>query len=1020
MHKITKAAINRPVTVIVTLLALIVFGVVSIRGMSLKLMPDINIPMMVVMTTYPGASPEEVDENVTEKIRESCSTISGLKKTIMQSYENYGVIVFQFNYGTDLDQAHDDIRAKIDLILDDLPDKAGNPVIMEMDFEAFDDMQLAVTTDVEDSDLLNIIEDKLEPQLRRANALADVTITGGDEKYIAVRIIPEYAQQYGVTQAALVAAITGVNFSMPAGNVEYGNQTLNMESATHFNDLEKIREIPILTSRGNVIHLGDIADVQYGISDRTEISRYNGNGAISLGLKRKQSSTSVALSTQVNRILRDFTEENPNIHIETVYDSADEIVDTLISVAKTLVVGIVIAMAVIFLFFGDLKGSLIVGITMPISLLFALVCMYFAGISLNVVSLNGLVLSIGMITDNAVVVIEMCFKRQENGEDFKTAAYTGAKVVMGSIIGSTITTVVVYLPLVVLNGLAGQMFKQMGLTIVFVLLASLFSAITFVPFFFALYQPKERANNPVTKLVEKIAEWYGRLLEKVLSFKKLATLIAVVLFALAIYIASGMPTELIAQADEGIINIDVTFRPNTKLENMDDTVRALEQFITDCGYTDECSVSITESSASATVTAYRRDDLRLTTAQIIDEWNESLQHFSDNCEIKVSAGSTTMSASISSGASKSYDIAADDMESLTEASNRIKAVLEETPGILNVSSTLDGTGTRIMVDVDPDKAQSYGFNALQVSQMVYMNLNGSDAGEVTIGGKTYDIKVENPKDYYSSLTDVESMTFTNTRGKTVPLSEIADIRLEMGSQTVVRTDGRFSATVEAIMTEATQDEILEELEPKMDALDLGEGVNYITNMGDEIRDEEFGAIGQAIVIALYLVFMVMAIQFESIPSSLLIMLCIPFATIGSVLLLFVMNVKLSMTALLGVLMLAGIVVNNGIIYIDTTDQFRAAGEDIRSALIHAGKDRLRPILITTLTTELAMLPVAFKLAKNSESMQGMAVVIVGGLLASTILTLLLIPTFYLIFEKLRRSRKKITKDVETPAESAEG
>ena len=1013
MHRITKAAINRPVTVIVTLLALIVFGIVSIRGMSLKLMPDINIPMMVVMTTYPGASPEEVDENVTEKIRESCSTISGLKKTIMQSYENYGVIIFQFNYGTDLDEAHEDLRSKIDLVEDELPEKAGKPVIMEMDFDAFDDMQLAVTTDVEDSDLLNIIEDKLEPQLRHANALADVSITGGDEKYIAVRIIPEYAQQYGVSQSALVSAITGVNFSMPAGNVEYGNQMLNMESATHYNTLEKIREIPIQTSRGKVIHLGDIADVQFGISNQTELSRHNGNSAITLGLKRKQSSNSVALSTQVKKILKDFNEENPNIHIETVYDSADEIVETLLSVAKTLLVGIAIAMAVIFVFFGDLKGSLIVGITMPISLLFALVCMYFAGISLNVVSLNGLVLSIGMITDNAVVVIEMCFKRQENGEDFKTAAYTGAKTVMGSVIGSTITTVVVYLPLVVLNGLSGQMFKQMGLTIVFVLLASLISAITFVPFFFALYKPTERQNNPVTKLIDRIAEWYGRLLNRVLNYKKLATLIAVVVFGLSIYIATGMPTELIAQADEGIINIDVTFRPNTKLENMDETVRELEQFITDSGYTDESSVSIKESSASATLTAYKKDDLKMATSKIVDEWNESLNSFSDNCEIKVSEGSTTMSASISTGASKSYNIAADDMDSLAEACNRIKAVLEDTAGILNVTSTLDGTGTRIMVDVDPEKAQANGFTALQVSQMVYMNLNGSDAGEVTLGGKTYDIKVENPKDYYRSLADVESMTLTNTRGQTVPITEIADIRLEMGSMTIVRTDGRFSATVEAIMTADTQDAILDELEPKMEELDLGEGVNYITSMGDEIRDEEFGAIGQAIAIALYLVFMVMAIQFESIPSSLLIMLCIPFATIGSVLMLFVMNVKLSMTALLGVLMLAGIVVNNGIIYIDTTDQIRAEGVDIRNALILAGKDRLRPILITTLTTELAMLPVAFKLAKNSESMQGMAVVIVGGLLASTILTLLLIPTFYLIFEKLRRNHKKLTKAAAT-------
>ena len=306
-------------------------------------------------------------------------------------------------------------------------------------------------------------------------------------------------------------------------------------------------------------------------------------------------------------------------------------------------------------------------------------------------------------------------------------------------------------------------------------------------------------------------------------------------------------------------------------------------------------------------------------------------------------------------------------------------------------------------------ARAKGLNAAQLSQLIYVNMNGADAGELTIDHNKYDIKVEYPKGYYTSLDDVRSMTFTNSSGVEVPLSEIADIQFTQAAQTVTRTNGRFSASITALMTAETKDEIMDGVQERLDALTLPNGANFIENSITQTMNEEFSDIELAIAIALYLVFMVMSIQFESIAYSLLIMLCIPFAGIGSILLLLIMGVKVSMTVLLGVMMLAGLVVNNGIIYIDTTNQFREEGEDARSALAHAGRDRLRPILITTLTTELSMLPVALKLAKNAETMQGMAVVIVGGLIASTMLTLLLLPNFYLIFEKKDKKDKKNKK-----------
>ena len=1005
MFELTKAVIKRPVTVIVTLVGLVLFSIISVRSMDMKLMPDINIPMMVVAATYPGASPEEVDKNVIDKIRESCSTIADMKKTITQSYENYGMVLFQFNYGADMDQAREDIRAKLDLVQNDLPDDVKTPTIIEMDFDAMDDMTLSVSSKSEGVDVLKLVQDELDPQLHKAAAMADMTVTGGDESYIAVRIIPEYATQYGVNATTLVTAIKSLNYSMPAGNVSYGDQTLNMETSVEYNTLEKIRQIPITTARGTTIHLQDIANVSYGISEKTELSRYNGNETVSVSLKRKASSTSVTLSHQVKQIVDDFLAEHPDVSIEIIYDAADEIESTLKSVATTLVEGILIAMLVIFIFFGDLKGSLIVGSTMPISLLAALVLMNAAGISLNLVSLNGLVLSIGMITDNAVVVIEMCFKRQEDGMKFRDAALAGTKTVIGSVVGSTITTVVVYLPLVFLAGLSGQLFKQMGLTMVFVLLASLISAVTFVPFFFTIYRPKERLNNPVTKFINWIAGGYAKILRPILNFKVLTVVVAAALFGVSIYLAYGMPTELLAATDEGVINIDVTFRPNLSLENMDKVVRELEQFVEDSNLSGSMNVTITENTASARVTAYKRKDIDETTAQVVDLWNTQLQNFSDNCEITVSPGSTGMTAAMGSSSSQELDLAADDLPSLRAACRKVKDLLEPVPGVLAVTSTMDDAGAKVLVDVDPEMAAAKGFAAVQVSQMVYANMKGTSAGDVSINNENFEVKVEYPKGYFSTLEDVQSMTFMNPMGQSVPLTEMAQVRMVQGTQTVSRTDGRFSATINVIMTEKEKDAIMEEMQPQLDALDFDDKANFVPSMTDQMMEEEFDAIKSAIIVALYLVFMVMAIQFESAAHSILIMLCIPFAAIGSVFMLLVMGVKISMTALLGVLMLSGIVVNNGIIFIDTANQFREQGEEIKDALVHAGRDRLRPILITTLTTELSMLPVAFKLAKNADTMQAMAVVIVGGLLASTLLTLLLIPTFYLLFEVFRKKKR---------------
>lgn len=1006
MHRLTKACLKRPVAVIVILIGLILFGITSITRFELKLMPDMNIPMMVVMETYPGASPEEVDDLVIEEIREACSSISGLSKTVTQSNENVGYVILQFEYGTDMDQAYDDVKQVVDVVAYSLPEDAGDPVIMEIDMNAIADMTLSISADSDDIDIKKEVNEVVEPEFKKAGALADISTTGGDERYISVRLIPEYAAQYGISTSSVVAAIQAVNYSMPAGSVNYGDLYLNMETEVAYETIPQLEQVPITTARGQTIHLGDVANISYAVSDTTSLSRYNGTDNISMSLTRRQSSSSVTLSRQIKGYIEALKEKAPELTIQVVYDSADEIIDTLKSVFLTLIEGIALSMFVIFLFFGDLKGSLIVGSTMPISLLAALILMRFMGFSLNVITLTAMVLSIGMITDNAVVVIELCFRKKKEGYEYPDAAYLGTRTVINSVIGSTLTTVVVYLPLALLKGISGQLFQQLGYTIVFVLMASLVSAITIVPFFYMLYQPRERENNPFSRALAAFAGKYAKFLAGVLKRKKLATLIALIAFGITIWMATFLDSELLAATDEGIIAVNVSFRPNLNLDVMDEEMRKIEDYVVSTGVVDSYSMSVSRTSSSGSINAYKSEDVKDSSQAIADVWNRDLKGFSPVCDISVRSGSTIGMDSLVTGSVYEVDISSGSREQLLEASDMILQAMEETPGVISASSTVTETGSKAKVVIDPVMAAAKGFSAQQISGMIYANMTGTNATDVTIDGVKYQITVEYPKDQFRTIADIRSMTFTNMQGVSVPITDIADITFVSAPQTISRQDGRFNATVTATMTEETRADIVEVLKPKVESLPLGDDIRFETSATSEAMQEEFSGLGEAIIIALYLVFMVMAIQFGSIVYALLIMLCIPFAGIGSILLMLIMRVKVSITSLMGVLMLAGIVVNNGIIFIDTANQFRDEGEEIAEALVHAGRDRMRPIFMTTLTTELAMLPTAFKLAKDSEVMQGMAVVIVGGLFASTILTLILLPTFYMIVDKLRRNKPK--------------
>lgn len=1007
MSKLTKTVLQRPVAALVIVVSLIIFGISSISGMNLQLIPDMEMPIMLVMTVYPQAGPEDVEQLVTEKIEDGLGTISGLNNVYSYSQENMSMIMFSFEYGTDMDDAFIDMQEAVERVKRDLPDDAEDPTIIAMDMNAADVMTLSADTKEEGVDVLAYVEDTVQPELEKISDVADLTISGGNEEYISVELVPELMQQYRLNISTVANTVAAANYTIPAGTADYGNQSLNLSSKVEYKTPAEIATIPITTATGNVIHLGDIANVHYAVAEPSSYSRYNGSDNVSIGISKIQSSSAVTLSNKVMKTVDRLNEENPDVTITAVYDSSETIIDSLISIAQTLVVGVAITMLVLFIFFGDFKGSLIVGSSMPVSLLITLILMKFMGFSLNMITMGAMVIGIGMMVDNAIVVIEMCFRKKDEGMSYMDSAYEATKTVMASIVASTITTIVVYLPLAMMEGMSGQMFGQLGYTIVFSLIASLVSAVTLVPLCFSQYRPVEKKETVVNRFLEAVGEKYAGILRKALHRKVLVALSAVAIFAVSIFLFRFCNMELMAQTDEGQVAVTVSFRPGTKLDTIDAKVQEIEAFVEQSPYIDDYSAMVQESDANGTIQAYVADDCKLGTSDIVDEWTKVLKDYEDNCEISVASSS---SMGMSMGGGNTYDISMEgnDLERLKEGCRIASDAVMKADGVISVSSSFADAATKVEIVIDPIKAAAAGMTPQMASGTIYSMMSGSDAMDVTIDDKEYTVKVEYPADEYPTVNDVYGITLTNTNGVAVPLSDIADIVYTDSPLTISRKDGRYQGTVTATLEADARFTAQQAIQERMSQTFLPEGVEQVTNTLDERMNEEFASLISAIITAILLVYIVMAIQFENLRYSGMVMFCIPFSLIGSILLLLITRCTISMTSLMGFLMLIGIVVNNGILYVDYTNMLRKT-MSTEEALIETGKSRLRPILMTTLTTILSMIPMAVGYGKNGEMTQGMAVVIVGGLTASTVLTLILLPTFYMIIHKRSKSRKEKKK-----------
>lgn len=1009
MIAITKLILRRPVSTFLAVLSLLFFGFIAFTTMKMELLPDMNFPYMIVSTVYPGASPEDIDELVSKPIEEEVSLLPDVEEVQSRSMENVSMVIVRYRYGTNMDRAYDKLKKKLDVLKGNLPDDAEDPDYIEFDINAQAGMVLAVS-DKTKANLYNYVKNNIEPEMEKLSSVASVSLSGGQAEYVRVELSEEKLAQYHLTMENIIQMIKASDFTYPAGSTYYGKQKLSLSVSEDYSTIEKLKNLPLLTGTGNTLYLRDLATVSESLEEKSSIGRYNGEDTIGLSLSKTQTESDIGMSRDVKETIKDLEAQNPNLSVHIIQDNADSIKSSLSSVFQTMIMAVVISMAIIFFFFGDVKASLIVGSSIPIAILGAIVFMYAMGYSMNMLTLSALVLGVGMMVDNSIVVLEASFRAMDEVQDERRsrrdAAIDAVRVVGASVFGSTLTTCVVFLPLGFLKGISGQYFKPLGFTIVFCMLASLLSAITIVPLCFTLYKPKENEKAPAYKAVRSLQNSYRTLIGRFLRHKKAVVLGTFLILLLSLFLATKIRSELMPDIDSATVQISVLQKPGLDLEERDKAMREIEAMVAKDPDVDRYTTlsgggegfqALYGGDSSSTVTAYLKKKRSVSTKEKAKAWQKLLETRPDEVITVKSLSDANFGASeedVKTNEGYEVILKGADLQRLKEKSDAIVTEMQKRESLTGIHSSLENAAPRLLVKVDPIKAAAEGLSPIALGQSLNSILGGKTVMKIDLDGEKADVRVEYPKDRFDTLEKIKNIRFSTPRGAAVALDSVATVDFTDSPSAITREDKKYVVTIRANYTEKANKGTKEEVDRLVQSY-LGKDMQLAESLRSKNMREEFTDLFRAIAIAVFLVFVVMAGQFESLRFSFMVMTTVPFAMIGSFGLLWLFDATISMTSLLGFLMLVGTVVNNGILYVDTVNQYR---EDmpLDRAIIESGATRLRPILMTTLTTVLSMVPMAMAIGENGKLMQGLALVDVGGLTASTLLALLLLPVYYRI------------------------
>jgi len=1030
-----KFCIQHKVATLLAVIMIVVFGGIFTTQLQMALMPEMEAPMAVVICYYNGASPSDMEELVTRPLESAVMSVPGVDEISSTSADSMSQIMVSYVEGTDLDIAATKLREQFDLV--SLPDGAIDPVIVNMNISEMMPTGMIALAGEDLAELQRLADDTVAPALERIEGVAQVTVSGGVSQEVSVEIDSTRAAGLGLSNSYISQFLAAENLLYPGGDMHNGSKILTVSTDAKFQTVEDVANMLIALPTGGIVRLSEVANVELKEKDMAAIAKVGGSPCVMLQISKQSGANEMEVSSKVLERLEELKEKNPEIHCTIPYIASDYIEMSSEAAFQNILQGILLAAVVVFLFLRRGAATLTIVVSMPVCILTVFILMNVMDLTLNMMSLGGIAMGVGMIVDNSIVVLENIYRFSAEGHDRMSACVGGTKEVTSSVIASTLTTLAVFVPLGLSGGMAGMMFKDFCLTIATLIFASLVIALTLVPLlcYFMLDEEKVRRHmekqarraekkgqKAGTGFAAKVSGWinklydrYMKLLNYFVRHLKVGMLVSVALVVLFAVTLSSTKMVMIPEMDQGTVSVSVDMPIGSQLDETNQIADRVARIVEEnCPEIEDLYYIAQDESVMLGVMLVDKSERSRSAFEIQDDLRTKLQDIA-GCEITVSASN---GMGMSGGSDIGVRVRGNDLETLEMITNDLEEQISQLEDAVDVKSSLSRTVPQVKVTMNRESAAQYGLTAATVGAAVRAELTGAEATTVTISSKEYDVVVRGDGSAAASLDALRSMPVATPLGGTVPLSAVANVEIEQAPQSIRRINQTRQVTISGDTISGDTTAMTRQIHALLDNYALPEGYEVETSGSYEDMMESFSDLLLALVVALGLVYFVLAVQFESFSMPVIVMMILPVAFTGALFALPLTGKDLSMISLVALIMLAGTVVNNSIILVEYIKIRRAMGESREEAILKACPLRIRPILMTTLTTVLAMVPMALGIGDTNEMMTDMGVTMISGMVISTIITLVFTPVFYSVIDDLshksRRKGKK-TESGETPA-----
>lgn len=1032
----SKTAIMRPVSTIMLMLIIVVLGAVSFTRLPIDLYPKMELPYAMVMIQYPNAAPTEIENLVTKPVEQQIATVENIKAIYSYSMEGSSIVLCEFENGTDMNFASLDMREKVDMIGDYLPDSAAEPMILTMDPTLMPVSQIYVSGDLSVTELNAFVDDEVIPAIERSEGVAAASSFGGTESEISVKFDQERLAGYGLTLSDISQMLAAENISLPSGDVKKGSKELVVRTIGEFKSLDDVKQVPFVLPTREVIYLQDVATVEEGLKEQTSIGRVNEVPAIGISITKQSTANTVVVSRQVNAAIDELRAAHPELTFTFSYDQADYIKNSIANVAETAAMGCLFAVIICFFFLRNIASTMIIAISIPTSIVATFILMYFTGLTMNVLSLSGLAVAIGMLVDDSIVVMENIYRRRDEGISALDASILGTKEVIMPVFAATMTKIAVFLPIVFVEGIAATIFKEFSYTIGFALLCSLLVALTVVPMLCSrLMNTKDMGTHmkigkrsyefKLLPLFERglnyTTEEYLKFLKYSLHHRKKIVIWALVILVSSSVLVAFVGGELMPTSDEGSFTISAEMPYGTSLEETDKTISEIEDYvISNIPELKVCSISIGSSNmfslnsanaSTVSVNLVEKQDRKRSTTEIVNQASMDLQRVV-GAKITITETSS-MDMSGGTGSPISIVLKGDDLDTLKQVSLELEKIISGVKGTINVTTDMTEGNPELRVMLQRNNAAQYGITSYQLAKALESALNGTTATTLKTNGEETDIVLSLNDAYQDSIENMKQIVIAAPTGQMVTVGEIADFAFDNSPSQITRQDQVRTVTISSNISGRDLQSVSKDIDKVIAKYQLPAG--YSIEIGGEQEEmvSSFTSLFYALLLSVLIIYMILASQFESLLQPFIIMMAIPFALTGAFMALFLTGTPLSLVAFLGIIMLSGIVVNNSILLIDFINQNKLVYSTREEAILNAGRFRIRPIVMTMLTTSLGLLPLAFGVGSGAELQAPMGITVIGGLIFSTVITLIIVPVFYSIMDD--RHLKRIAHKAEKKA-----